>query len=144
MLHLNKMYGGVLMDTKDKKTIIDNEADNSRKIEIGKRIKKLRKQHNMIQYHLAAEIGVKTSTLGRWEIGATEPRENNLRKLAEVLQTTYEYLSLSTDNENITKIKWRNISETDADAIRLFTQLDEADRKFLRRVITHLYNERFQ
>ena len=68
------------MDTKDKKTIIDNKADNSRKIEIGKRIKKLRKRYNMIQYHLAAEIGVETSTLGRWEIGAMEPREENLRK----------------------------------------------------------------
>ncbi|MBQ2654861.1 MAG: helix-turn-helix transcriptional regulator [Lactococcus raffinolactis] len=62
-----------------------------------KRLKKLRNQFNYSQNEIAERLGVSQQQYQRLESGQTEfPRETTLNKLAEILDTTKEYL---TDTE---------------------------------------------
>lgn len=56
------------------------------------RIKKLRKIKGLTQTELAERIGVSRTAIYDWERGAYMPEGANLRKLAEILDTTVGYL----------------------------------------------------
>ena len=59
---------------------------------IGNRIVKLRKDLQLSQEDLAAKIGVTRQSVSKWETDACAPDAYNLMALAEVLQTTVEYI----------------------------------------------------
>ena len=59
---------------------------------IGNRIVKLRKDLQLSQEDLAAKIGVTRQSVSKWETDACAPDAYNLMSLAEVLQTTVEYI----------------------------------------------------
>lgn len=63
-----------------------------RKIIMNERIKKLRKIKGLTQTELAERIGVSRTAIYDWERGAYMPEGANLRKLAEMLDTTVGYL----------------------------------------------------
>ena len=67
---------------------------------IGNRIVKLRKDLQLSQEDLAAKIGVTRQSVSKWETDACAPDAYNLMALAEVLQTTVEYIV--TGNETAT------------------------------------------
>lgn len=53
--------------------------------QIGKNIKNIRTKRGMTQLDLAAECGFEKSTLGRIEIGTTNPTIKTLAKIARAL-----------------------------------------------------------
>jgi DNA-binding XRE family transcriptional regulator len=57
-------------------------------------LKALRARKNLTMQRLAKEIGVTLSSVSKWKNGTTQPREANIRKMAEVfdvpLETFYE------------------------------------------------------
>ncbi len=55
-------------------------------------IRVLRKKEGLSQEQLAEKVGVSVMTVRRWEWGETAPNAKMLLKLAEVLNTTQEYL----------------------------------------------------
>ncbi len=59
---------------------------------IGNRIVKLRKDLQLSQEDLAAKIGVTRQSVSKWETDACAPDAYNLMSLAEVLQTSVEYI----------------------------------------------------
>ena len=59
---------------------------------IGKRIKYLREMKGLTQKELAKIIGISTSELGMIEQGRREPGREKLERLADVLDTTTDYL----------------------------------------------------
>ena len=61
-------------------------------MKINQRIRERRKNNKLTQENLAEIIGVSLMTLKRWEWGNTEPRAEELQKLAEALGTTSAYL----------------------------------------------------
>jgi transcriptional regulator with XRE-family HTH domain len=54
--------------------------------QIGKNIKNIRTKRGMTQLDLAAECGFEKSTLGRIEIGSTNPTVKTLFKIAKALE----------------------------------------------------------
>ena len=61
-----------------------------------KRLKKLRNQFNYSQNEIAERLGVSQQQYQRLESGQTEfPRETTWNKLAEILDTTKEYLTVT-------------------------------------------------
>lgn len=68
------------------------ENEIKEKIIMNERIKKLRKIKGLTQTELAERIGVSRTAIYDWERGAYMPEGANLRKLAEMLDTTVGYL----------------------------------------------------
>lgn len=60
--------------------------------EIGKRIKLLRKKKGLKQDELAAAIGLSPSAVSNYEQGTREPKEDTLKALVEVLDSTPDYI----------------------------------------------------
>lgn len=68
---------------------------------IGIRIKQLRKQSGLTQPELAEQVGVHETTIRRWEKEKDNgPDNKSVKKLAEILKTTSDYLLSGTGKEN--------------------------------------------
>lgn len=61
-------------------------------VEFGKRLKDLRKQHNLTQQQLGAMVGVKNSIISFYENGDRMPSPEVIRMLAYYLHVTSDYL----------------------------------------------------
>lgn len=59
---------------------------------LGFRIKKLRKEKKLTQGKLGNLVGVSDVTIGFWEKDVNEPKYENLESLAQILDTTIEFL----------------------------------------------------
>lgn len=55
-------------------------------------LKQCRKKQNMSQAELAAQIGVTQQAVGKWESGKSSPDPSTVAKIAELLNTTADYL----------------------------------------------------
>ena len=66
----------------------------------GEKIKRLRKENGFTQEQLAELINVSLMSVRRWEWGKTAPNSKYLQKLAEVLNTTSEYLLENENNDD--------------------------------------------
>lgn len=61
-------------------------------VDFGKRLKELRKQKNLTQAQLGAQIGVKNSIISFYEVGDRIPSPEIIVKLASVLHVSSDYL----------------------------------------------------
>ena len=61
-------------------------------VELGNRLRQLRKDRNLTQQQLAELIGVKNSVISFYEVGDRIPSPEVLRKLALALHVTADYL----------------------------------------------------
>ncbi len=59
---------------------------------ISNNLKYLRKQLNLTQEQLAAQVGIKRSLLGAYEEGRADPRLNNLQRMAEIFNVSVDQL----------------------------------------------------
>ena len=58
----------------------------------GKRLKDLRQERGMTQKELSAKINCDQSMITRWESGENEPTASYIIKIAEVFETTADFL----------------------------------------------------
>ena len=56
------------------------------------RLQEARKKLNMSQKDLSGKIGVSRSTLAMWETGGSQPDNDSLKKLANILNVSIDYL----------------------------------------------------
>ncbi len=56
------------------------------------RLKELRKQAHLTQVELAKRLGIGQSSYADWERGKKKPTQENLVKIAQVLDVTVDYL----------------------------------------------------
>lgn len=52
-----------------------------------KNLKSLRLEAGLTQMKLAARVGVSITTIRNWENGVSDPNEENMKKLKQVLQS---------------------------------------------------------
>jgi transcriptional regulator with XRE-family HTH domain len=92
---------------------------------LGQRIKQRRKERKMTQAQVAKELGIDNTTVSKWESDTYQPDAENLKKLADLLLTTTDYLTgrtndpSSKENEGDSKI---NIAFYDG--LKGFEELD--------------------
>ena len=55
-------------------------------------LKKCRKQQGMSQAELASKLGVTQQAVGKWESGKSSPDPTTVAKIAELLNTTADFL----------------------------------------------------
>ena len=66
-------------------------------MKICERLKELRKEKGLSQMELAKLTGLSQSSIGRWELGRTEPTASDLIKLEDFFGASVEYLLGLTD-----------------------------------------------
>lgn len=63
------------------------------------RILRSRKEKKLSQQSLADLIGVSRSALAQWETQSSSPSLANLRKMAEILEVSFEWLATGRGNQ---------------------------------------------
>ncbi|QXA19241.1 helix-turn-helix domain-containing protein [Streptococcus gordonii] len=72
-------------------------------MEFSERLKELRKQAHLTQVELAKRLGIGQSSYADWERGKKNPTQDNLIKLAQILNVSVDYLVGNSDEENTNK-----------------------------------------
>ena len=69
--------------------------------EIGARIKSKRASLRITQRGLAEKVGISAAAINKFEKGEKKPSTNVLLKIAEVLDTTTDYMLLGTKDDEV-------------------------------------------
>ena len=70
------------------------------KMEFSERLKELRKKANFTQVEVAEKLGISQPAFASWERGAKKPTQENLVKIAQVLNVSVDYLVGNTENKS--------------------------------------------
>jgi len=89
------------------------------KVTLGDRITELRKQKGWSQGDLAKKVGVSYTQMSRYEMGGVQPPANTLKKLADVLDTTVDYLVSGDKDEKV------KASLKDAELLQQFKAVEQ-------------------
>lgn len=68
-------------------------------MEFSERLKKLRKQAQLTQVDVAEKLGISQPAYASWERGVKKPTQENLVKIAQVLNVSVDYLVGNSDEE---------------------------------------------
>lgn len=120
-----------------------NFTSNSSSMEIGEKIKQIRKDKGLQQKAVALEVGLDQSNYNKVENGKREPSLEVLQKLSTILGVSIDELLSPENNKkpSIVTIEDKTISEK----IRLMEQLEEEDKNVLYRMLdTMLTKQKFQ
>lgn len=91
--------------------------------ELGKHIQQLRKAKNFSQSELARKVGISYPQMSRYEIKGVQPPADVLKKLADVLSTSVDYL-LNGDKDEKAKALLK-----DAELLNQFKAVEEMTDK---------------
>ena len=72
-------------------------------MEFAERLKTLRKQVKLTQAQIAEKLDISQQAYASWERGAKKPTQENLVKIAQVLNVSVDYLVGNSDEENTNK-----------------------------------------
>ena len=67
-------------------------------MEFSERLKKLRKQAQLTQVDVAEKLGISQPAYASWERGIKKPTQENLVKIAQILNVSVDYLVGNLDN----------------------------------------------
>ena len=86
---------------------------------LGKRVAELRKKKGFSQSDLAKIVGISYAQVGRYEIKGTQPPAEVLKKIADALDTTVDYLiNGDTDEKAMSTLK-------DAELLQQFRAVEQ-------------------
>ena len=68
------------------------------KMEFSERLKELRKKANFTQVEVAEKLGISQPAYASWERGVKKPTQENLIKIAQILNVSVDYLVGNSDN----------------------------------------------
>lgn len=107
--------------------------------ELGKRILQLRKHKGLSQTDLANLAGISYAQIGRYETKGAQPPAEVLRKIANALDTTTDYLiNGATDEKAKSTLK-------DAELLKQFKeveQMEDEDKNIVKKLIDAFITKR--
>jgi transcriptional regulator with XRE-family HTH domain len=104
-----------------------------------KRLRELRRQSDISQADLAQIVGVHYMHLSRYERGISKPKSETLRRLAEALGVTADYL-LEGKSGDMAKAKLE-----DRELLLMFKEIEtltEEDKSFIKKVLDALLTKK--
>jgi transcriptional regulator with XRE-family HTH domain len=132
-VNLKNAFAYILFDFMMKVYIIKaNDTSGEIIMRIQDKIKTNRKNKGLSQKQLAEMVGINTSHLSRLENGRYQPSVEVLKKLADALQVSTDYLLSATDDE---AEEIRIQDQSFADKIRLLDSLDGKEKETVINVI---------
>jgi transcriptional regulator with XRE-family HTH domain len=120
-----------------------NFTSNLSTMEVGEKIKQIRKDKGLQQKAVALEVGLDQSNYNKVENGKREPSLEVLQKLSTILGVSIDELLSPENNKkpSVVTVEDKTISEK----IRLMEQLEEEDKNVLYRMLdTMLTKQKFQ
>lgn len=69
-------------------------------MEFSERLKELRKQAHLTQVELASKLVIVQSSYADWERGKKKPTQENLVKIAQILNVSVDYLVGNSEEKN--------------------------------------------
>ena len=123
----------------------DTENKEAIMSEFSKRLTNLRESRDLTKTKMANKIGVSLSTYANWEYGYNDPDMNTLGKMANILDTTVDYLTGNTDDPSP---RSSNLSSTDlADMLDNAHSydgkpMDDHDRALVEQFLVALFSQR--
>ncbi|WP_462128330.1 helix-turn-helix domain-containing protein [Streptococcus parasanguinis] len=69
-------------------------------MEFSERLKNLRKQAHLTQTEVAEKLGISQQAYASWERGIKKPTQDNLVKIAQILNVSIDYL-IGTSDESV-------------------------------------------
>ena len=111
---------------------VDKYTIMSQKNKLGSRITDLRKVKAWSQSQLAEKVGISYAQIGRYETKGSQPSAEVLKKIAEALDTSVDFLINGNTEDKA------NAVLNDAEVIRYFKEVDNLpsdDKTALLRVI---------
>lgn len=107
---------------------------------LGNRIKELRNSKKISQAELGKRIGVGKTTISNYETGYSAPDNETLKKIADVLSTTTDYLLGRTDNPSLNESKLElDLGSAKLNKIARYAKdLTESDQDAVLRVVQAL------
>lgn len=69
-------------------------------MEFSERLKNLRKQAGLTQVDVARELGISQQAYASWECGVKKPTQENLVKIAQILNVSVDYLVGNSDEKS--------------------------------------------
>lgn len=94
-----------------------------------KRLKYMRKLRNLSQEELGKKINSTKGTISNYENEYSTPSNEVLKDLADVLDTTTDYLLGRSDDPQLTEKQERMIDKETQEILDLLNQLPEEERK---------------
>ena len=104
----------------------------------GQRLKQMREKRGLTQEELAAQLGVAYQQIWRWESGKNDPTGDTLKRMANTLEVTTDYLlglvddpTGSVSSENLSLMERRLIAAVRnrqiVEALETLTSLSKSD-----------------
>jgi transcriptional regulator with XRE-family HTH domain len=106
---------------------------------LGQRIIELRKKKNLSQTDLAKIVGLSYAQIGRYETKGSQPPAEALKKIADALDTTVDYL-INGDSDEKAKSALK-----DSELLQQFKaveQMDDDDRNTIKKLIDAFITKR--
>jgi transcriptional regulator with XRE-family HTH domain len=108
-------------------------------MKFGEKLQKIRKRHRLSQEVLAERIGVTSNHLSRLERSRFQPSAEILKRLAQVLNVSTDYL-LSEGDEPTTEVRIEN--QPLAERMKLLNTLDESEQQVVITLIDALLTKK--
>lgn len=93
--------------------------------EIMERLKQLREAKNITQVSLGIKLGVSQETISGYEIGKAMPPADMLIKLADILDTSVDYILSRTDDKRYNTPCKSDLSDMEIELISNFRRLPD-------------------
>ena len=84
-------------------------------MEFSERLKNLRKQAHLTQVDVAEKLGISQPACASWERGIKKPTQENLVKIAQILNVSIDYLVGNSDE---------NLKEDELDNVELLFRMN--------------------
>lgn len=106
-----------------------------------KRIALLRNEKKMSQIALSMKINVSQKTVSAYENGKSEPSIAALKHLADIFETSVDYLIEYTDFKTpIDKLMQTKLSENECELLNLYRDLSETEKHIALGVLLGIKN----
>ncbi|MBZ2090696.1 helix-turn-helix transcriptional regulator [Streptococcus parasanguinis] len=106
-------------------------------MEFSERLKKLRKDAGFTQVYVAEKLGISQPAYASWERGIKKPTQDNLVKIAQVLNVSIDYLVGNSDEKK----------ENELDNVELLFRMNskgltEEEKKIFKKELIEFMEER--
>ncbi|MGK5093748.1 helix-turn-helix transcriptional regulator [Deltaproteobacteria bacterium TL4] len=108
-------------------------------MQLAVKIKEIRKQKKMSQEELAEKVGINQNHLSRLETGKYKPSIDALKRLADALEVSADYLLSDTDDK---PEEIRIEDQILAERIRMLNTLDGKDKETIIHVIDSILTKK--
>ena len=107
-------------------------------MEFSERLKNLRKQAHLTQVDVAEKLGISQPAYASWERGLKKPTQENLVKIAQILNVSIDYLVGNSDE---------NLKEDELDNVELLFRMNsngltEEEKAIFKKELVEFMEER--